>query len=209
MAVSSRIGAYGIYFGSTWGSTGSNTLAHQKVNATYIWNALREDGWTLNAVAAILGNMQAESSIQPGRWEGDVVGRFNRGYGLVQWTPATKYTNWIGVANDPSTMDNNLKRIKWEVANNKQWIRTKKYPITFKQFKVSIDTPENLGAAFLYNYERPKSASSKENYRRRRARFWYDYLYGIDPPEPTPTEEIERKKFKWVLYARKLRNNRN
>lgn len=206
MAVSSRIGEYGVYFGSTWGSTGSNTLAHQKVNATYIWNALSVEGWTLNAVAAMLGNMQAESSIQPGRWEGDVVGINTKGYGLVQWTPATKYTLWIGIANDPSTMDNNLKRIKWEVANNKQWIKTSNYNYTFKQFSQSTDTPENLAAAFLYNYERPRNASSKENYRRKRGRYWYDYLYGLNPP--TPTDYPQQTKFKWVIYTRRLRNRR-
>ena len=27
-------------------------------------------------------------------------------------------------------------------------------------------------------------------------------------PPPTPTQEFKRKKFKWVLYARKLRNRR-
>lgn len=207
MAVSSRIGDYGIYFGSTWGSTGSNSLAHQKVNATYIWNALSEAGWTMEAVAGMLGNMQAESSIQPGRWQYDIVGINSNGYGLVQWTPATKYTQWIGISNDPSTMDNNLKRIKWEVANNKQWIKTKSYPITFKQFTQSTDTPENLAAAFLYNYERPRNTSSKESYRRSRGRYWYNYLYGISPP-PTPEEE-EIKRFPWVLYTNKLRKKRN
>lgn len=207
MAVSSRIGQYGIYFGSTWGSTGSNTLAHQKVNATYIWNALKDEGWTLSAVAGMLGNMQAESAIQPGRWQNDVVGINTSGYGLVQWTPATKYTLWIGIANDPSTMDNNLKRIKWEVANNKQWRKTKNYNYSFKQFSQSNDTPENLAAAFLYNYERPRNASSKESYRRQRGRFWYNYLYGLNPPPPVEYEE--KKPFKWVLYARKLRNRRN
>ena len=27
-------------------------------------------------------------------------------------------------------------------------------------------------------------------------------------PPPTPSQEFKRKKFKWVLYARKLRNRR-
>ena len=52
--------------------------------------------------------MQSESSINPGRWESDRVGGNPdaHGYGLVQWTPYTKYTNWV--SGDPSTMDNNI-----------------------------------------------------------------------------------------------------
>lgn len=36
-----------------------------QVNARYIWAYLQAKGWTLNAVAGVLGNMQSESSINP------------------------------------------------------------------------------------------------------------------------------------------------
>lgn len=73
--------------------------------------------------------MQSESAINPGRWQSDIVMPFDptyAGYGLVQWTPYTKYTNWIvnqGFS-DPSEMDANIFRILYEVANNLQWIAT-------------------------------------------------------------------------------------
>lgn len=77
------------------------------------------------------------------------------GYGLVQWTPYTKYTNWV--TGDPSTMDNNLSRILYEVANNIQW-GAGAYgtpPYDFETFTHSTDTPYNLAINFLKYYERP------------------------------------------------------
>lgn len=40
-----------------------------KINARYIWQYLGSRGWTLNAVAGMLGNMQSESTISPNRYE--------------------------------------------------------------------------------------------------------------------------------------------
>lgn len=83
--------------------------AEMQTNARYICNYLSSKGWSLNAIAGILGNMQTESSINPARIEvrtgvesapkdataEDIKqyayrykaskGRFP-GYGLVQWT---------------------------------------------------------------------------------------------------------------------------
>ena len=65
MALIQRTGKYGTYWGNTYDSSQSLTLEQEKINATYIWNALQAQGWTLNAVAGMLGNMQSESSINP------------------------------------------------------------------------------------------------------------------------------------------------
>ena len=51
--------------GNDYNSSNALNMSQMKVNATYIWNYLREQGWTLNAVAGMLGNMQSESSINP------------------------------------------------------------------------------------------------------------------------------------------------
>ena len=40
-------------------------MEQMQVNARYIWAYLQTQGWTLNAVAGILGNMQSESAINP------------------------------------------------------------------------------------------------------------------------------------------------
>lgn len=65
MGLELRTGTYGEYWGNTYDSSNALNMEQMKVNATYIWNALGSQGWTLNAVAGILGNMQSESSINP------------------------------------------------------------------------------------------------------------------------------------------------
>lgn len=97
------------------------------------------------------------------------------GYGLVQWTPYTKYTNWV--TGDPSTMDNNIARILYEVQNNLQWIATAGYNYSFSDFTHSTDNAYNLGLAFLANYERP--ANPNQPQRGTQAQEWYNYLDDI------------------------------
>ena len=60
-----RYGIYGIYYGNLIDGSQALTETQQKYNAVYLYNALTPKGWTLNAIAGILGNMQTESSINP------------------------------------------------------------------------------------------------------------------------------------------------
>lgn len=201
--VEARTGIYGDYYGSPYDSSAPLNQEQMQVNATYIYTSLANDGWTLNSVAAMLGNMQVESSINPGRWENDSVGGdpTAHGYGLVQWTPYTNYTDWAVSSgySDPSIMDANIARINYELANNIQWIPTSVYPMTFAQFKESTDSPDLLARIFLTNYERP--ADPNQPIRGEYALQWYEYLGGL------PIRK-EKKKFPWVLYANKLRQKR-
>lgn len=201
MALSLRTGTFGDYWGNDYNSSDPLTQSQMEVNATYIYRYLTDKGWTINAICGMLGNMETESSINPGRWQGDIVGNLSDGYGLVQWTPATNYLDWV--TGDPSTMDNNLSRIMYELNNNEQWIPTTTYPMTFREFSVSTDTPYDLAMAFLANYERPLVPYQPQ--RGTQATNWYIYLTGVTP---TPTSR-KKSNFKWVLYARKLRNNIN
>lgn len=116
--------------------------------------------------------------------------------GLVQWTPYTKYTEWV--TGDPSTMDNNILRILYEVENNIQWIATTSYNYSFKEFSQSEDTPYNLALAFLANYERP--ADPNQPVRGTQAEFWYEFLGGIIP--------LSKNKNKWLMArSKKIRIN--
>lgn len=203
MALSQRIGTYGFYWGNDFNSSNALNLSQMQINATYITKSLLDKGWTKNAIAGMLGNMQSESSINPGRWQSDRVGgeASGHGYGLVQWTPYTKYTQWLPVISDPSTMDNNLKRIIYEVDNNLQWIATETYPYSFSEFTKSTADPYTLGMMFVTNYERPAEITTQ---RGENARYWFEYIGGILPT----VENKKRKKFPWVLYQRKLRNHK-
>lgn len=65
----------------------SDPLAQE--NMDEIYNMLYPE-WTLTAICGMLGNMGDESGYNPWRWQGDRVGN-NRGYGLVQYTPAVTH----------------------------------------------------------------------------------------------------------------------
>lgn len=166
--------------------TGNRYLSKSEMetNAQYIWNYLGSRGWSLNAVAGMLGNMQSESTINPGIWESLNVGT-GPGFGLVQWTPYTKYTDWCADRNiDPSSMDSALQRIEWELENGEQYYPTSAYPETFAQFKTSTKSPYYLGLAFLANYERP--AEPNQPFRGTQAEAWYEYLSGMPAPSYKP-----------------------
>ena len=159
------------------------SLLEMQNNAKIIRTILMTDGgWSLNAVCGALGNIEAESTINPGRWENDIVNNYSAGFGLTQWTPATKLRNWISArfGNDDFTNgDYQVARIMEELTppGLDQYYPTSAYPDTMEEFKYSDKTPEYLAKAFLFNYERPIDTSQAvQNYRATRARYWYDYL---------------------------------
>lgn len=116
------------------------TMSEMENNARIIWNYLGSKGWSINAVAGMLGNMQHESSINPKIWEALTVD-YSRGYGLTQWTPATKLFNWVGT--DNPTGEQELDRIIYESENELQWFYNGEVgespPITFKEFTTSTE----------------------------------------------------------------------
>lgn len=203
-----RSGSYGSYYGSLSGTSEALSQSEMEVNATYIYSYLHSAGWSTYAIAGLLGNMQAESLLNPGRWQSEDVGNTSLGYGLVQWTPSTKYTNWCtsqGLT-DPSQMDHNLARILYEVDNGLQWISTSTYPLSFLEFTTSTQSVHDLAAAFLLNYERPADQSQEvQNYRGSLASTWYTYITGQTPTPPTPGASTRRNHFNFVLFANKKR----
>ena len=145
-------------------------------NAQYILDYLHGKGWTKEAVCALLGNMQTESTINPQIWQSLDEGNTSLGYGLVQWTPATKLMTWCeanGYHFDD--IDGQLERIIWEFENNEQYYATDKYDISPSDF-INGNNVEELAKAFLYNYERPAEPSSTENDRVEQALYWYNKL---------------------------------
>lgn len=144
------------------------------VNAQYILDYLGSRGWTKNAICGMLGNMQTESTINPGIWQGLQTGNMSGGYGLVQWTPATKLIDWANSQSlDYTEMDTQLERIRYEVEQNIQWIHD---TMTFYEFTQSNDSPYNLGMLFLQHYERP--ADPNQPIRGDQAEYWFSTLDG-------------------------------
>lgn len=52
--------------------------------------------FNIAAISGIIGNIMAESGLNPWRWQGDMYGT-SRGYGLFQFTPASDYLALSGV----------------------------------------------------------------------------------------------------------------
>lgn len=148
-----------------------------QVNAQDILDFFTSQNWTKNSICGMLGNMQVESTINYGIWQNLDSTNTSGGFGLVQWTPSTNYTNWAsanGYANDD--VNGEKQRILYEVANNIQWIATSNYNYDFKTFTQSTDTPDNLASAWYYNYERPASSDTSLQTRQSDALNWYNTL---------------------------------
>ena len=91
-----------MWYAKATGSYSRDSL-EGKANATELANALMNEGWSINAVCAMLGNGAGESGLNPWRWESDDVPTYSEyrswtddeamshGYGLFGFTPASKY----------------------------------------------------------------------------------------------------------------------
>lgn len=133
--------------------------------------------WSKESICALIGNMKHESSLNPNMYEYGYDWSEDRGFGLVQWTPRSKYWDWgisKGYTEDElRSGDAQLDRIDYEVENNIQWIaKESNYNgLTFKEFrtnskKLSID---DLTSAFTWGYERPNQQAGEESMPARRA----------------------------------------
>lgn len=136
-------------------------------NALIAAQILLEFGWTHNAIAGTLGNMQYESNINPGLWENLNEGNTSNGFGLTQWTPATKLINWCN-SKGLNYKDGNaqLQRLQYEVEwdtqspNQGQWIN--RDGLSFAEYIKSTDTPTNLARVFIRSYERPANENQPQ-----------------------------------------------
>lgn len=172
------------------------TTEEQQDNIIEFYNRLIINAWTVESISAMLGNIQSESSFNPGAWENGDVGNMDVGFGLVQWTPASKFINWAE-GDGYTYTDGNAQcdRIDFEVFEGLQWIPTSEYDLSFGDFKYSTDPPDYLAMAFLYNYERPADLNQPQ--RGEQALVIYEFLTGIKPPS-------YKNKSKWIYYMRKL-----
>lgn len=171
---------------------------YQKYNIKLIYDYFSAQGWTLNAIAGMIGNMMVESGCNPGccqyssmNWDNpSTIESTAGGIGLTQWTPARKYYDWaVAEGLDPLSGDSQCARIQWECDNNRQWSLDNLLHYTWNDYINSTESPETLARVFVWAYERPANPDVAQ--RQRNARWVYNYLSGIspDPPEPpTPPD---------------------
>lgn len=182
------------------------TEDEMKNNALLVKAFLVSKGWSVNAIAGLLGNMESESTINPGIWQSLNEGNMSGGFGLVQWTPATNYINWADAEGYLRTDgEAQLIWIDEETVPFGQWIPTDAYNISFSTFKTSAESPEYLASAFLKNFER--AGVEVEEQRRTQARKWYEYIAGgiepPNPPNPIPGIRRKRKGYNFILFKKR------
>ena len=169
------------------------TREQRTMNAKYAYYFMQKylGGWTVESIAAMCGNWESESGINPGIWEHLDYGNMNTGYGLVQWTPASKMIDWANAEQlDWMDMATNLMRIEYELQNGLQWEVSGLYPMTFRQFQYSHLPPFRLAGAFCINYENATSPDLHE--RGTQANNWWRYFQTL----PKATSDNL-----WIYYA--------
>lgn len=194
------------------GRNGYLSTSEQQNNARIVYDYLIARGWSVNAVCAVIGNMEHESNINPNIWE-ELTVNPSRGYGLVQWTPMTKLQIWADENGlDYTNGDVQLQRIIYEKNNGLQWGRNpysdipNEPPITFAQFSVSNLDLTTLANYWMWYYERPRNPHQPA--RAQSAMYWYNYLTGEEPPDPTPTpvptpSEIKKMPV-WMMCKKRM-----
>lgn len=196
-------------------------------NAQIVINYYRSIGLHDNTIAAILGNMQAESTIEPIRTESG-----GSGYGLVQWTPRSVLENHVSALglSDYTNGDVQLQVIIAEILGNPssvlEWYTTQAFINNYISSGATEDMIGISGSDFLYNtmgwneqklaimfmvgYERPAYSPETNHveFRKQCATNWLIFMGGTPPPPPPPPVDYGEKKFPFVLYSEKLRNRR-
>lgn len=77
-------------YGGGWGS-GTDSTACMANNVYCTTQYFKAMGWSFQSIMAMCGNIQSESGFDPRNWE--VNADPTRGFGLIQWTPASQYFN--------------------------------------------------------------------------------------------------------------------
>lgn len=167
-------------------------LEEMQHNADIFRSIMLSYGFSIEAICGMAGNVQQESTFNPGLLYGDLD---TGAYGLFQWHPPSKYIEWAG-SGWANNGDKQCERLNYEFENGIQYSPAPGYPMTAAEFKVSKASPIELCVTFLHNYERPGDYPAEEAKRIPMTEYWTEYYTG-HPPIPI---EPEKTSFKWWMY---------
>lgn len=167
------------------------TDADKENNAIMIAVILNSYGWTFDAIIGTLGNLEAESNLDP---QAEGTG----GCGLGGWTPPSTYRIWSNYygytwydgdkqveflsmnayvdTNDPYNSDGTPKL-------KRQWQKRPSLGlnISFDEYTQWHGTPEDMARYWMLCWERPLDQSAAAQAARgAKARKWYDFLLGMN-----------------------------
>ncbi len=168
--------------GGNDGDVPPELTTEKEKNAWAVWQFLKSKGYSEQAAAGILGNMDQESGIMPDIDEGGG----GPGYGLVQWTSpiagesgrayVQRLLAQAGISGDYRNITTQLKLLDWHMHNG-QYIPSAAYPYSVAEFKALTDIGTTT-MAFEANFERPAVTHPE---RIPMAQYWYDLLHNLKP----------------------------
>ncbi|EGS8256125.1 peptidoglycan DD-metalloendopeptidase family protein [Enterococcus faecalis] len=168
--------------GGNDGDVPPELTTEKEKNAWAVWQFLKSKGYSEQAAAGILGNMDQESGIMPDIDEGGG----GPGYGLVQWTSpiagesgrayVQRLLAQAGISGDYRNITTQLKLLDWHMHNG-QYIPSAAYPYSVTEFKALTDIG-TATMAFEANFERPAVTHPE---RIPLAQYWYDLLHNLKP----------------------------
>lgn len=184
----------------------------QEKNAWIVWQFLKSKGYTEQAAAGILGNMDQESGVMP---DTEQIG--GSAYGLVQWDgsayPLVPPATWngreyvqnlmraAGISGDYKIAKTQSQLLEWCMFNG-QYIKTSTYPYSVAQFK-GLTNISTATTAFEANFERPEITHPE---RVQLAIKWYNKLHGLKPPTPSGSLKEQLDKFYNSYKGRYVQN---
>lgn len=183
-------------------------------NAKIVIDYLTGLGWSSEAILGTIVNMDEESGINPNIWE-NLDEDFRNGYGLVQWTPATKLKDWCDSEGlDYRDGNAQLDRINYESQTGVQWGPNIFLPdasmpayvgnpaISFSQYTQLTDAVYAT-RAWLAWYEKPsyENMVSRYNSAPSDVETWRERLDGYIPHPPTPSGDSNPLPF--MMYLRR------
>jgi hypothetical protein len=148
--------------------------------AFQVYSFFKNAGWTDNAIFGMLGNMTQESSLNSNEWQSGYHNNTNGGFGLVQWTPATKLINWCNSKRYDYTQTlPQCERILFELNSNDSQFSKVGFNISFKQYTQLNDSPGDMAKIFCSNYEKAgiPATGNRINYANQ----WCAILSGANP----------------------------
>lgn len=189
------------------------TQAEQDNNMQCVYGALKQYGWTDEAIAGAIGCFHEESHMNPGIYETGHGGNLNNlpyfpgGMGLAQWTDYKPYTAtypnplpWSADREGQDWWNGNFQCWLMTKANDSTytsmgygqgprwgWLQSSRYPsIAWDNYLHFTGTPEQATVYWFYDYEWhwDEVPSGYIEARQQWARYAYDLIHGLDPEVP-------------------------
>lgn len=143
----------------------------QKNTIKIVWAILKQEGYNDQSAAGVIGNLHAESEMDPQKNELSGGG----GYGLGQWTPKSNLYSQaaaLGISNATAETAEGQARIiakgdvtgQWSVAGNTQYHSSVRASLYLSDFKLMTDLTATA-ANFCAHWERPSVSQARMSVR--------------------------------------------